>query len=91
MKKDKYLSLALFVAFSFLGTYLLHDSLHDTGPYAGGAVIVGAMFCSLALASSGVGRPPALDEQGAASPSSPASHLTFSLRNVVLKKRQALQ
>jgi hypothetical protein len=51
MKKDKYLSLALFVAFSFLGTYLLHDSLYDTGPYAEGAVIVGAMFCALALAA----------------------------------------
>jgi len=51
MKKDQYLSLALFVAFSFLGTYLLHDSLQDTGPYAEGAVIVGATFCALALAS----------------------------------------
>jgi hypothetical protein len=50
MKKDKYLSLALFVGFSVLGTYLLHDSLYDTGPYAEGVVVVGATFCSLALA-----------------------------------------
>src|SRR5690242_3383493 len=51
MKKNKYLSLVLFVAFSVLGAYLLKDSLYDTGPYAEETVIVGAIFCSLALAS----------------------------------------
>ena len=51
MKKNKYLSLALFIAFSVLGAYLLKDSLYNTGPYAEETVIVGAMFCALALAS----------------------------------------
>jgi uncharacterized membrane protein YqjE len=51
MKKDKYLSLALFVAFSFLGAYLLYDSLHDSSPYAEGSVLVGAMLCAMALAA----------------------------------------
>jgi hypothetical protein len=51
MKKNKYVSLVLFVAFSVLGAYLLKDSLYSTGPYAEETVLVGGLFCSLALAS----------------------------------------
>lgn len=51
MKKNKYLSIILFVAFSALGAYLLKDSLYNTGQYAEEIVVVGAMFCALALAS----------------------------------------
>jgi len=53
MKKDKYLSLVLFIIFVVLGVYLLQDSLHNTGPYTEEEVLVGAMFCSFALASVG--------------------------------------
>ena len=51
MKKDQYLSLALFIAFSVLGTYLLHDALRDASPYAEGSLIIGGVFCAMALAA----------------------------------------
>jgi len=51
MKKDQYLSIALFFAFSLLGVYLLHDSLRDSSPYAEGSLIVGGLLCAMALAS----------------------------------------
>jgi uncharacterized transporter YbjL len=51
MRRDKYLSLFLFVIFSSAGVYLLHDSLHDPSRYADAGVLAGALLSALALAS----------------------------------------
>jgi hypothetical protein len=51
MKKDKYLSLALFVIFSALGAYFLHDSLYDPGEHAEEGVLFGALLLASALAA----------------------------------------
>jgi hypothetical protein len=51
MKRDKYLSILLFVVFSSLGAYLLHDSLNSAGPYAEEGVLAGAVFEAIALAA----------------------------------------
>jgi hypothetical protein len=51
MRKDKFASLLLFVVFSAVGIYLLHDSLYDSGRYAESTVLAGALFSALALAA----------------------------------------
>jgi uncharacterized transporter YbjL len=51
MRKDKFVSLLLFVVFSAVGIYLLHDSLYDAGRYAESTVFAGALFSALALAA----------------------------------------
>ena len=51
MRKDKFLSLLLFVIFSSIGIYLLHNSLYDTGRNAESGVLAGALFSALALAA----------------------------------------
>jgi hypothetical protein len=43
--------LALFFTFACIGVYLIHDSLHDIGPYADSGVLAGAMFFAFALAA----------------------------------------
>jgi hypothetical protein len=53
MKRDKYLSLFLFVVFFSVGVYLLHDSLHDSGRYADSGVLAGALLSAFALAALG--------------------------------------
>jgi uncharacterized transporter YbjL len=51
MRRDKYLSLFLFVVFSSAGAYILHDSLYDSGRYADSGVLAGALLSALALAA----------------------------------------
>jgi hypothetical protein len=50
MKKDKYLSLALFAIFSTLGAYLTYDSLHDTSRNADTGVLAGGLLFALGMA-----------------------------------------
>lgn len=51
MRREKYLSLFLSVVFLSAGAYLLHDSLHNAGPYADTGVLAGALLSALALAA----------------------------------------
>lgn len=51
MKRDKYLGLFLFVLFSSLGAYLLHDSIESPGPFAEEGILVGAVLSALAIAA----------------------------------------
>jgi len=51
MRKDRFVSLLLFVIFSAVGIYLLHDSLSDPGHNAESGVLAGALFSAFALAA----------------------------------------
>jgi hypothetical protein len=53
MRRNTYLGLFLFVVFSSLGAYFLHNSLYDSGLYADSGVLAGALLSALALAALG--------------------------------------
>ena len=51
MKTEKYLSLSLFVIFLSAGIYFLQDAISNSGRFAEGSALAGALLSALALAA----------------------------------------
>jgi uncharacterized transporter YbjL len=49
MKKGKYFNLCLAVVFLLAGSYVLQESLHNSGEYAEEGILAGALLSALAL------------------------------------------
>jgi hypothetical protein len=49
MKKGKYFSLCLAALFLLAGSYVLQESLHNSGEYAEEGILAGALLSALAL------------------------------------------
>jgi hypothetical protein len=49
LKKGKYFNMCLAVILLVAGSYLLQQSLHDSGPNAEEGILAGALLSSLAL------------------------------------------
>jgi|HubBroStandDraft_6_1064221.scaffolds.fasta_scaffold71394_5 hypothetical protein len=49
MKKGRYFNLCLAVVFLLAGSYVLQESLHNSGEYAEEGILAGALLSALAL------------------------------------------